>query len=137
MPPLPTSVNIATLLDADFITARLTFWYLFGDVIGRPSSHWDTWRFRSGALIGVDENGRIASIAIDFMQAGSEPFHFDGLNHRSTPSDVVATLGPPTVSDGTVYVYWLGGEVLAGPNLSFFINSHTGRLEAIGYMHMP
>ena len=132
-PPLPQNVNIATLLDAEF----LPIWYIFGDLLSRPNAHWEMWRFRSGALIGVAEDGTIASIAIDFMQAGSGRFHFEGLNRNSTPDDVLAALGEPTVSDGISYVYWLGGEVFAGPNLAFFFDSHTGRVEAIGLMHMP
>jgi len=136
--PLPESLNIADLLDANFIEARLEFWYIFGDIVGAPVSHWaETWLFQSGALIGVDANGRIGSITIDFMQPGGERFHYDGLGHRATPDAVREALGEPTISDGISYTYWLGGEVFAGPNLSFFIDSHTGRIGMISFMHVP
>ncbi|MCL2588946.1 MAG: S-layer homology domain-containing protein [Oscillospiraceae bacterium] len=132
-PSLPASVEIADLLDADF---RST-WYVFGDLHSRLNAGWEMWRFRSGVTIGVDGAGKIASIAVDYTQAGSGRFNYSGLNNMSTPGDVRAALGDPTVSDGTNYVYWLGGEVFLGPNLLFAFNSHTGRVEVIGLMHMP
>ena len=132
-PPLPESVNIAGLLGAEFLST----WHVFGDLQSTPVGPWEMFLFRSGAIIGVDSNGRIASIMIDYRQAGSGRFHYEGLNQTSTPGDVRASLGAPTVSDGTSYVYWLGGEIFAGPNLAFFFDSHTGRVEAISFMHMP
>jgi hypothetical protein len=132
-PALPASINIADLLDAQF----LPIWHIFGDLSGRTSSHWENWSFRAGAMIGVDEAGNIASILIDFNHAGSHRFHYNGLNHMSTPDDVRAALGTPMGFDGISYVYWLGGTAFAGPNLAFFIDSHTGRVETIALMHMP
>jgi len=137
-PPLPESLNIADLLDAEFHAVRLEFWYIFGDIVATPpSEYWDLFSFSSGARIGVDRNGNIANIMVDYRQPNSERFHYEGLNNRSTPGDVRATLGAPTGSDGISYVYWLGGAVFSGPNLFFNFDSHTGRVDLIQLMHMP
>ncbi|MCL2827532.1 MAG: S-layer homology domain-containing protein [Oscillospiraceae bacterium] len=137
-PPLPESVNIAHLLDREFHTVRLDFWYIFGDIVATPpSEYWDLFSFSSGVRIGVDQNGRISNIMIDYRHPNSERFHYEGLNNRSTSGDIRATLGAPTVSDGLSYVYWLGGAVFYGPNLFFNIDSHTERVNLIQLMHMP
>jgi len=137
-PPLPESVNIADLLDADFVSARLEFWYIFGDIIATPpSEHWNLFSFSSGARIGVDGNGRIANIMVDYRLPNSGRFHYEGLNNNATPADIRATLGAPTVTDGLSYVYWLGGAVFYGPNLFFSIDSYTERVDLIQLMHMP
>ncbi|MCL2368438.1 MAG: S-layer homology domain-containing protein [Oscillospiraceae bacterium] len=131
-PPLP-NVNIADLLGADF----LSVWMTFGDLISTPLHFdWEMRRFQSGITIGVDTDGKIGSINVDYRQPDSGRFHYAGLSNLSSPADIRTALGAPTISDGISYVYWLGGEVFYGPVLFFNFDSYTDRVDVISLMHI-
>jgi len=132
--PQPQIVNIATLLDQSFDSVQ----HVFGHLIDTIPSMWDvTYRFRSGILVGVDESGRIVNLLVDFARARpSIQFHYNEIGRTSTRHDVRARLGAPTSSDGISYAYWLSGEILNGPVLTFTFDSQDNdRVTTILFSH--
>lgn len=132
--PAPQRVNIAELLDVRLSDAQ----HMFGHLLGTVPGVWaETYRFRSGILVGVDENGLIASLQVDFLRVRpSIVFHYNELGLNATRQDVRAALGDPTFSDGTSYAYWLSGEVFYGPVLFFAFDSHNNdRVSAMQLSH--
>jgi len=131
MTPAPAPLNIADLMDANFNTLRPSF----GRLIGPVSSAWERmYRFESGLLIGVDGNGLVASVQVDFVQVGSSRFSYNGINHMSNRHEVRLALGAPTGDDGISYTYWLSGTPLEGILLSFTFDSlNQDRVSTIAF----
>jgi len=129
-PPL-APLNIAELMHANFNTVRPSF----GQLIGSVPSAWERmYRFDGGLLVGVDSNGQIASIQVDFVQIGSSRLSYNGITHMANRHEVRLALGEPTVSDGISYAYWLSGTPLEGILLSFTFDSlNQDRVSSIAF----
>ena len=125
-------INIAELLDRDFRTIR----YGIGDVTGNPPGVRENFQFDTGILIGIDREGRVASIQVDYARDFSTLFYYNQIDNRSTRADVERLLGAPTLWDGISYTYWLSGEIGVGIVLSFTFNSlDHQRVDTIKFAH--
>ena len=119
--PQPQRINLAELLGEPFDAAE----HLFGHALGTVPGVFDvTYRFRSGILVGLNASRTIVSLQVDYARSRpSIVFHYNEIDSSSTRQDVRARLGAPSSSDGVSYAYWLSGEALQGPVLSFFFDS--------------
>ena len=134
--PLPPQrVDISGLLGTSFSSVR----YRFGHFTGMVEHHlWTMYRFQSGILVGVDGNGRIRSLQVDFaVHNPNLTFHYRGIDLNSTRDNVRAVLGAPTVSDGTSYAYWVNDEIQVGAVRNFAFDSlRQDRVSSIFFSYM-
>ena len=134
--PLPPQrIDISGLLGTNFSSVR----YRFGHFAAMVDHHlWTMYRFQSGILVGVDGNGRIRSLQVDFAHhSGNITFHYRGIDLNATRDNVRALLGAPTVSDGVSYAYWVNDEIQVGAVRNFNFDSlRLDRVSTIFFSYM-
>ena len=113
-PPQAPRVNIADIVHTWDLSGIMP---LLGNVVDSGYGMWEWFVFDTGLEIMGDK------VFLDFRVAGSERFHFNGLDNTSTRADVRAMMGAPyESSDETWYFYILDHEVMStGIRSVFFL----------------
>ena len=100
---------------------------LLGNVVDSGYGMWEWFIFDTGLEIMG------GTVSVDFNVAGSERFHFNGLDNTSTSADVRAMMGAPDeVFDGR-YVYIFDHEGYVYWHTLGFLFDASGRILSMHY----
>jgi len=100
----PVEKKVAVDLIADISSVLKMHIDVIIDIFGEPiniqqGNFYDTYTFNNGVTMEVNYNfGVIVSALFDFRKEGSDKFHFNSLNKKSTKNDIIPALGQPNSS---------------------------------------